>query len=155
MEAATEAVRGRVAYPVLVQDELPKAALLGRFRDEEASCLFATMGFWQGVDVPGPALSMVAIDRVPFPRPDEPLHAARRQRAGRDGFTTVDVPRAATLLAQGAGRLIRSSSDRGVVAVLDRRLASATYRWDLVRALPPMRRTRRREDVTAFFSPRP
>jgi ATP-dependent DNA helicase DinG len=110
------------------------------------------MGFWQGVDVPGPALSMVVIDRIPFPRPDEPLQQARRERAGRGAFTTIDLPRAATLLAQGAGRLVRSATDRGVVAVLDPRLASANYRWDLVNALPPMRRTRQRDDVAAFFA---
>jgi ATP-dependent DNA helicase DinG len=147
-------MRGRVPYPVLAQDDLPKPALLERFSDEESSCLFATMGFWQGVDVPGPALSLVVVDRIPFPRPDDPLHAARRERAGRNGFAEVDIPRAATLLAQGAGRLIRSTADRGVVAVLDRRLSSASYRWDLVRALPPMRRTRHREEVAAFLSPR-
>jgi ATP-dependent DNA helicase DinG len=110
------------------------------------------MGFWQGVDVPGPALSLVTIDRIPFPRPDEPLLQARRDRLGRDAFAMVDLPRAATLLAQGAGRLIRSGRDRGVVAVLDRRLATAGYRWELVRALPPMRRTRRREDVSDFLA---
>jgi ATP-dependent DNA helicase DinG len=154
MKAAVEVVRGRLDYEVLAQDELPKPALLARFSEEESSCLFATMGFWQGVDVPGAALSLVAIDRIPFPRPDEPLHAARRERAGGRGFAAVDLPRAATLLAQGAGRLIRSSTDRGVVAVLDPRLASAAYRWDLVRALPPMARTRKRDEVAAFFSPR-
>jgi ATP-dependent DNA helicase DinG len=111
------------------------------------------MGFWQGVDVPGPALSLVAIDRIPFPRPDEPLLQARRERLGRDAFGLIDLPRAATLLAQGAGRLIRSPSDRGVVAVLDPRLASANYRWELVRALPPMRRTRHRHEVEDFLAP--
>jgi ATP-dependent DNA helicase DinG len=154
MHAAAAAMRARVAYPVLSQDELPKPALLARFSEEESSCLFATMGFWQGVDVPGPALSLVVIDRIPFPRPDEPLQSARRERAGRNGFAAVDLPRAATLLAQGAGRLIRAATDRGVVAVLDPRLASAGYRWELVRALPPMRRTRQRDDVAAFLSPR-
>jgi ATP-dependent DNA helicase DinG len=109
------------------------------------------MGFWQGVDVPGPSLSLVTIDRIPFPRPDEPLMQARRDRAGGAAFRLVDLPRAATLLAQGTGRLVRATSDRGVVAVLDPRLASASYRWDLVRALPPMRRTRQFEDVEAFF----
>ena len=100
------------------------------------------MGFWQGVDVPGASLSLVTIDRIPFPRPDEPLLQARRERAGADAFGLIDLPRAATLLAQGAGRLIRSADDRGVVAVLDPRLAKAGYRWDMVRALPPMRRTK-------------
>ena len=77
---------------------------------------------------------------------------ARRERAGPGAFLTVDLPRAATLLAQGAGRLIRSATDRGVVAVLDPRLATASYRWDLVRALPPMRRTRHRGEVEAFLA---
>jgi ATP-dependent DNA helicase DinG len=152
MQAAASAVRDRVPYDVLTQDELPKPALLAKFSAEESSCLFATMGFWQGVDVPGPALSMVVLDRIPFPRPDEPLHQARRERAGSSAFETVDLPRAATLLAQGAGRLVRSATDRGVVAVLDPRLASASYRWALVRALPPMRRSRRRDDVAEFFA---
>ena len=111
------------------------------------------MGFWQGVDVPGPSLSLVAIDRIPFPRPDEPLMQARRDRAGAGAFRAVDLPRAATLLAQGTGRLVRSATDRGVVAVLDPRLATAGYRWDLVRALPPMARTRRRADVERFLAP--
>jgi ATP-dependent DNA helicase DinG len=151
MQAAAQAVTERVPYPILTQSDLPKPALIARFAAEEESCLFATMGFWQGVDVPGPALTVVTIDRIPFPRPDEPLQQARRERAGADAFRTVDLPRAATLLAQGAGRLVRSTTDRGVVAVLDPRLAKSTYRWDLVRALPPMRRTKDREEVTAFL----
>jgi ATP-dependent DNA helicase DinG len=152
MEAAADALRPRLPYRVFVQSELPKPALVAAFTSEETSCLFATMGFWQGLDVPGPALSLVAIDRVPFPRPDNPLLQARRDRLGQEAFRLVDLPRAATLLAQGVGRLIRSSSDRGVVAVLDPRLAKAGYRWDLVRALPPMRRTRHRSDVEAFLA---
>ncbi|MBK9181102.1 MAG: ATP-dependent DNA helicase [Acidimicrobiales bacterium] len=151
MEAAAESVGPRLPYRVITQSELPKPALLDAFSADETSCLFATMGFWQGVDVPGPALSLVAIDRIPFPRPDEPLLQARRERAGAGAFRLVDLPRAATLLAQGAGRLIRSADDRGVVAVLDPRLAHATYRWELVRALPPMRRTRHRAEVEAFL----
>ncbi len=152
MQAAAADMRGRLHYPVLSQDELPKQALLARFGAEETSCLFATMGFWQGVDIPGPSLSMVVIDRIPFPRPDEPLQQARRDRAGRGAFGLIDLPRAATLLAQGAGRLVRTATDRGVVAVLDPRLASASYRWALVNALPPMRRTRERAEVEAFFA---
>jgi ATP-dependent DNA helicase DinG len=153
MTAAADAVRGRVGWPVLTQSDLPKPALVARFSTEEHSCLFATMGFWQGVDVPGSALSVVAIDRLPFPRPDDPLLQARRASLGRKAFELIDVPRAATLLAQGTGRLIRSRSDRGVVAVLDSRLGTARYRWDLIRALPPMRRTRHRADVEAFLAP--
>jgi ATP-dependent DNA helicase DinG len=94
----------------------------------------------------------VVIDRIPFPRPDDPLQEARRERAGPAAFGTVDLPRAATLLAQGAGRLIRSSTDRGVVAVLDRRLALAGYRWSLVRAMPPMARTRDPAEVERFLA---
>jgi ATP-dependent DNA helicase DinG len=153
MHAAADAVRDRVPWPVLTQADLPKPALVARFAAEEQSCLFATMGFWQGVDVPGPACSLVTIDRLPFPRPDDPLLAARRERLGRDAFSAIDVPRAATLLAQGAGRLIRRSTDRGVVACFDVRLGKARYRWDLVRALPPMARTRHRADVETFLAP--
>lgn len=152
MSEAARLVGSRVGYRVLTQDELPKAALLQAFAADESVCLFATMGFWQGVDLPGPTLSLVVIDRIPFPRPDDPLLAARRERAGNAAFRTVDLPRASTLLAQGAGRLIRSNSDMGVVAVLDRRLAYASYRWDLVRALPPMTRTRHRGDVNRFLA---
>ncbi|HZQ28672.1 MAG TPA: ATP-dependent DNA helicase [Acidimicrobiales bacterium] len=152
MTAAADALRQRLPWPVLAQNDLPKPALIRAFADDEAASLFATMGFWQGVDVPGRSLSLVVLDRVPFPRPDEPLVQARRDRAGKAAFRVVDLPRAATLLAQGAGRLIRSSSDQGVVAVLDPRLATAGYRWDLVRALPPMTRTRHRTEVEAFLA---
>jgi ATP-dependent DNA helicase DinG len=152
MRAAAEAVRRRVGYEVLTQSDLPKPALIERFSKHETSCLFATMGFWQGVDVPGSALSLVTIDRLPFPRPDDPLLQARRAKAGPGAFELIDIPRAAALLAQGCGRLIRSGTDRGVVAVFDVRLAKARYRWSLVNALPPMRRTRNRSDVVEFLA---
>jgi ATP-dependent DNA helicase DinG len=142
LDAMAERVGDRVDVPVLTQRQLPKPRLIEAFTADEATCLFATMGFWQGVDVPGRSLSLVVIDRIPFPRPDEPLLQARRERLGADAFGQIDLPRAATLLAQGAGRLIRTASDRGVVAVLDPRLAKATYRWEVVQALPPMRRTK-------------
>ena len=153
MESAAEAVRQRVTWRVLTQSDLPKPKLVDEFSADEHSCLFATMGFWQGVDVPGPSLSLVTIDRLPFPRPDDPLLKARRAALGRRAFELIDVPRAATLLAQGVGRLVRSREDRGVVAVLDRRLGKARYRWELVSSLPPMRRTRSRADVEAFLAP--
>jgi ATP-dependent DNA helicase DinG len=152
MRAAKAALEGKVPYTLLAQDDLPKPALIEQFRTDKTSCLFATMGFWQGVDVPGDACSLVVIDRLPFARPDDPVAEARRERAGPAAFSVVDVPHAATRLAQGAGRLIRSSTDRGVVAVLDPRLAEASYRPAILNALPPMRRTRDRADVTAFFS---
>jgi ATP-dependent DNA helicase DinG len=153
LQAAVEALRPRLDVPVLAQDDLPKPALVARFSAEPETCLFATMGFWQGVDVPGASLSLVSIDRIPFPRPDEPLLQARRERARADAFRVVDLPRATTLLAQGAGRLIRSTTDRGVVAVLDPRLATnKSYRWAVVNALPPMRRTRERSEAEQFLA---
>ncbi len=152
MQAAAEALSARLPFTVLTQSDLPKPMLLEAFASEETSCLFATMGFWQGVDIPGRALSLVTLDRIPFPRPDEPLLQARRERAGPTAFRLIDLPRAATLLAQGAGRLIRATTDRGVVAVLDPRLSTANYRWELVRALPPMRRTRHFDEVAAFLT---
>ncbi len=152
MRAAKAALEGKLPYTLLAQDDLPKPALIEHFRSDESSCLFATMGFWQGVDVPGDACSLVVIDRLPFARPDDPVAEARRERAGPAAFSVVDVPHAAIRLAQGAGRLIRSATDRGVVAVLDPRLAEASYRPAILGALPPMRRTRDRADVTAFFT---
>ena len=141
MDRAAEVLRERLDFEIYTQRDLPKAELLRRFSAEVESCLFATMSFWQGVDVPGESLSLVTIDRLPFPRPDDPLLEARRERYGSDAFRLVDLPRAATRLAQGAGRLIRRGDDRGVVAVLDSRMATAGYRWELVRALPQFPRT--------------
>lgn len=152
MRAAVEALTPRLAVPVLTQSDLPKPALVEAFRSDEAACLFATLGFWQGVDVPGRTLSLVTIDRIPFPRPDDPVLEARRELAGSGAFGAVDLPRAGTLLAQGAGRLIRSSGDRGVVAVLDSRLATARYRGALLERVPPMKRTLDRDEVVAFLA---
>ncbi len=148
---AVEALRGRLDIEILAQDDLPKARLIERFTDEAGTCLFATMGFWQGVDVPGATLSLVTIDKLPFPRPDDPLLQARRELARADGFRLVDLPRATTLLAQGAGRLIRSTTDRGVVAVFDSRMATKNYRWSFVNALPPMKRSKDRAEVEEFL----
>ncbi|HEV3212483.1 MAG TPA: ATP-dependent DNA helicase [Acidimicrobiales bacterium] len=145
------AVRDAVSTPVLLQGDSSRAALLRQFSSDESTSLFATMGFWQGVDVPGRTLSLVAIDRLPFGRPDDPMLQARRERAGDAAFSTVDVPRASMLLAQGVGRLIRTAEDRGVVCVLDTRLATASYRGALLRRLPPMRRTTRRDDAVGFL----
>ena len=150
-EAAAEALAPELPYTLLVQGDLPKGRLLDEFASDETSCLFATLGFWQGVDIPGRALSLVTIDRLPFPRPDDPLLQARRDRAGGRAFSLVDLPRAATLLAQGAGRLIRNATDRGVVAVLDPRLATASYRGVLLATLPPMRRSVDRSEVETFL----
>jgi ATP-dependent DNA helicase DinG len=153
LRLAADRLTDEIDHEVLVQGDRPKGALIEAFATDETSCLFATMGYWQGIDVPGAACSLVTIDRIPFPRPDEPIWQARREAAGAAAFKTIDVPRAATLLAQGAGRLIRNSTDRGVVAVLDPRLATnKSYRWELVAALPPMRRTRDITDVVEFLA---
>ena len=140
-EAAT-AVRDRTSHRILVQGDAPARHLVRDFAADEPSCLFATTSFWQGVDVPGAACSLVVIDKLPFPRPDDPLAVARREAADAgsgDGFTEVYVARAAVLLAQGVGRLIRSSADRGVVAVLDPRLITKGYGRLLLASLPPFR----------------
>ena len=152
MNRAAEAVREMTDLCIYTQLDFPKQELVRRFSTEEESCLFATMGMWQGVDVPGRSLSLVVVDRIPFPRPDEPLISARRERCGSGAFHQIDVPRAATMLAQGAGRLIRSADDRGVVAVLDSRLATARYRQGLLRGLPPFRRTINLAEVEAFLT---
>jgi ATP-dependent DNA helicase DinG len=150
-DEAAAALGPDLPYRLLLQGELPKGRLLEEFADDETSCLFATLGFWQGVDIPGRALSLVTLDRLPFPRPDDPLLLARRARAGSRAFSVVDLPRAATLLAQGSGRLIRTADDRGVVAVLDPRLATASYRGVLLATLPPMRRTVEFSEVEEFL----
>ncbi|HET6835857.1 MAG TPA: ATP-dependent DNA helicase [Acidimicrobiales bacterium] len=151
MDHAVEALRERLSYPLLAQGDLPKPALVDRFAGDPETCLFATMSFWQGIDVPGPSLSLVSIDRLPFPRPDDPLLQARREHVGAGAFDAIDVPRAATLLAQGAGRLIRTATDRGAVAVLDPRLATARYGPKIVATLPRMRRTKDRAEIESFL----
>lgn len=152
LDDAVDELRERLEVPILSQRDRPKQALIDEFTADRPTCLFATQSFFQGVDVPGDACQLVTIDRIPFPRPDDPLLSARRDAIGAQAFTEVDVPRAATLLAQAAGRLVRHSDDRGVVAVLDSRLATRrSYRWDLINALPPMRRTRDRTEVEAFL----
>jgi ATP-dependent DNA helicase DinG len=133
-------MRSRLDVPVLCQGEDRTAALVQAFADDPATCLFGTLSLWQGVDVPGDACLLVVIDRIPFPRPDDPLMSARAQAvtdAGGNGFMTVAATHAALRLAQGAGRLIRGTDDRGMVAVLDSRLATARYAGFLRSSLPP------------------
>ena len=143
MRAAKEAagaLRERIGFPLLCQGDDVTAQLVRQFAEDEPTCLFGTLSLWQGVDVPGNSLQLVVIDRIPFPRPDDPL-ASARQRAvaarGGNGFMTVAASQAALLLAQGAGRLLRTMSDRGVVAVLDPRLMTARYGDFLRASLPP------------------
>jgi ATP-dependent DNA helicase DinG len=151
MNAAVEAMRSRLPYPILAQDENQRATLLREFTLDESACLFATAGFFEGVDIPGRSLSLVIIDRIPFPHHNNPLLAARRELHGPRGFTEIDLPRAITSLAQAAGRLVRSRADRGVVAVLDPRLAKRGYRWTIINALPPMARTRDKAEALGFL----
>lgn len=139
-KAAAEAMRERLDTPVLCQGDDSTSELVEQFAADAETSLFGTLSLWQGVDVPGPSLSLVLIDRIPFPRPDDPLLTAR-QRAiaarGGNGFMAVAASHAALLLAQGAGRLLRRADDRGVVAVLDSRMATARYGGYLKASLPP------------------
>jgi ATP-dependent DNA helicase DinG len=139
-KSAAEIMRERLDTPVLCQGDDATSALVQRFADDAESSLFGTLSLWQGVDVPGPSLSLVLIDRIPFPRPDDPILTARQRAVaarGGNGFMTVAAAQAALLLAQGAGRLLRTMSDRGVVAVLDPRLVTARYGDFLRASLPP------------------
>lgn len=141
---AAEAVRKRIDLPVLCQGDGATGALVKEFAADEKTCLFGTLSLWQGVDVPGPSLNLVLIDRIPFPRPDDPLLMARQRAVaarGGNGFMAIAAGHAALLLAQGTGRLLRGTSDRGVVAVLDSRLATARYGNYLLASLPPFWRT--------------
>ncbi len=141
-EAAAEEVRTRLPHlTTLAQGEAQLPELAKQFVEDPHTCLFGTLSLWQGLDVPGDTCQLVLIDRIPFPRPDDPLMSARQKAtdaAGGNGFMQVAATHAALLLAQGAGRLIRTTSDRGVVAVLDPRLATARYGGFLKASLPPM-----------------
>lgn len=150
--AATEAMRERLSTPVLCQGDDSTSALVERFSAEPETSLFGTLSLWQGVDVPGPSLSLVLIDRIPFPRPDDPLLSARQRAVaarGGNGFMAVAASHAALLLAQGAGRLLRRVTDRGVVAVLDSRMVTAGYGGYLRASLPPFWQTTNAAQVRA------
>jgi ATP-dependent DNA helicase DinG len=143
-KAAAAAMRESLPYPVLCQGDDSTMQLVKEFAADEPTCLFGTLSLWQGVDVPGPSLRLVVIDRIPFPRPDDPLASARTRAAdarGGSGFMEVSANHAALLLAQGAGRLLRSMDDRGVVAVLDPRLVTKRYGDYLRASLPPFWQT--------------
>lgn len=150
--AAAEAMRERLDTPVLCQGDNSTSALVEQFSDDPETSLFGTLSLWQGVDVPGPSLSLVLIDRIPFPRPDDPLLSARQRAVaaqGGNGFMAVAASHAALLLAQGSGRLLRRVTDRGVVAVLDSRMATARYGGFLRASLPPFWSTTNAEQVRA------
>jgi ATP-dependent DNA helicase DinG len=148
-----EMLREDLPFPILVQGEAPKREILRRFQEQAGSVLFATSSFWEGIDVPGEALSLVVIDKLPFAVPTDPVVAARTRlvvEAGGDGFRDLALPEAILTLKQGVGRLIRSRADRGVIALLDPRVRTPWGRGFLTN-LPPMRRTSDVEDVRAFF----
>lgn len=155
-EAAAAYVRASLPETtVWCQGDAPLPELARRFVEDPASCLFGTLSLWQGVDLPGSTCTLVIIDRIPFPRPDDPLSSARQrlvERHGGNGFMQVAAQHAALLLAQGAGRLIRRPDDRGVVAVLDPRLVTARYGGYLAASLPPLWRTTDRSVVTAALA---
>ncbi len=146
--------RGRIRYPTLLQGTAPRTVLLDRFRSTPSAVLFATSSFWQGVDVQGPQLSAVIIDRLPFAVPTDPVVAARIRQINEDGgnaFTDYQVPQAVLALKQGLGRLIRSKDDRGVLAILDQRMVRKPYGKVFFETLPSYRRTSRLEVVQEFM----
>jgi ATP-dependent DNA helicase DinG len=154
LEAVAARLRDRIGYELLVQGDAPRERLLERFRDEVDSVLVATGTFWQGVDVPGEALSLLVIDKLPFQPPDDPLVQARCERITADGgdwFAEYALPSAVLQLRQGFGRLIRSRSDRGVVCLLDPRVRTRPYGRAFLGSLPPCRVVEEREAVSEFL----
>jgi ATP-dependent DNA helicase DinG len=148
-------LRSRLDFPLMVQGERPKHLLLSRFRASGRAVLVATMSFWEGVDVPGWALRLVVLDKIPFAPPNDPVVAARCARIDRDGgngFTQYSVPSAAMTLKQGFGRLIRTQKDAGIVGILDRRIVRKGYGRALLASLPPARRVRTLDELRLFWS---
>ncbi|QRK13504.1 ATP-dependent DNA helicase [Archangium violaceum] len=154
MERAHGLARNRLPYQVLLQGERPKQQLLEAFR-EQPSVLFAAHSFWEGVDVPGDALSLVIIDRLPFASPGDPVVAARIRQLearGEEAFGGYQLPQAALALRQGFGRLIRTRADRGIVAMLDRRIVTKNYGRAFLTSLPPARRIDQLGALSAWFN---
>lgn len=163
MNAAHKLLQSRMAeegvsYPLLIQGEKSRSELLDDFRRLGNAVLLGSQSFWEGVDVAGEALSLVVIDRLPFQPPDDPVLAARMEVLKKDGknpFFDHQLPRAVISLKQGAGRLIRRESDRGVLMICDPRLVDKPYGRRIWQALPPMKRTRKQDEAVGFFAPRP
>ena len=152
-----ERVRGRVSFPMLLQGTAPRSALLERFKNTAGAVLFATSSFWQGVDVPGDQLSCVIVDRLPFAVPSDPIVAARvkaLQEDGRNAFSEFQVPQAVLALKQGFGRLVRTKTDRGVLALLDSRIQRMAYGKIFLDSLPGYSTTQDLEDVAKFLDNR-
>ncbi|ROR32609.1 ATP-dependent DNA helicase [Inmirania thermothiophila] len=155
LRQAAARLQARVRHPVLVQGDGPRARLVERFRELGDAVLLGTSTFWEGVDVRGPALSAVVIDRLPFASPEDPLVQARARalaRAGEDPFRALHLPRAVIALRQGVGRLVRDPADRGVLVICDPRLLTRGYGRVFLRSLPPMPRTRALAEVEAFLA---
>jgi ATP-dependent DNA helicase DinG len=148
--------RKNLKYPLLIQGEGSRNELLSRFREHGNAVLLGSQSFWEGVDVRGEALSLVVIDKLPFAPPDDPVLAARiaeMNKQGRNAFMEFQLPRTIINLKQGAGRLIRDESDRGVLMICDPRLISKHYGKRIWQSLPPFKRTRIEADAVAFFKP--
>jgi len=155
LRRASELLSGKVPFPLLVQGDAPRAELLARFQRDGHAILLGAASFWEGVDVRGPALSCVVIDKLPFAAPNDPVLRARSaalKRAGRNAFTEQHLPRAVIALKQGAGRLIRDVEDRGVLVLCDPRLDTRSYGRVFMRSLPPMPVSRAIGEVAAFFA---
>jgi len=153
MNEVHQLLRDRLPYPILVQGQKPKRALLAEFKESIGSVLFATSSFRQGIDVPGEALSCLLIDKLPFEVPDDPLAAARMDfitRQGKSSFFGYQVPRAVIQLKQGVGRLIRSSSDRGLIVIFDVRLLQKNYGQIFLKSLPPCRLVHQLDAIDEF-----
>jgi ATP-dependent DNA helicase DinG len=154
MKDLFERVKGQVGFPLLLQGTAPRSALLERFKNTDAAVLFATSSFWQGVDVPGEQLSCVIVDRLPFAVPSDPIVAARvraLQEDGRNPFEEYQVPEAVLALKQGFGRLVRTRTDRGVLALLDSRIQRMPYGKIFLESLPKYAITHDAADVARFF----
>ncbi|MDA2913320.1 ATP-dependent DNA helicase, partial [Acidobacteriia bacterium AH_259_A11_L15] len=154
MEQVYQRVASRLGFPLLLQGTAPRTALLDRFRQTPNAVLFATASFWQGVDVQGPQLSAVIVDRLPFAVPTDPVVRARIQALQEDGhnaFVEYQIPEAIIALKQGFGRLIRARTDRGVLAILDNRIRRKQYGRLFLDSLPPYRITSELREVRRFL----
>jgi ATP-dependent DNA helicase DinG len=155
LRKAHELLRERIPYPLLVQGTGSRSQLLSRFRELGNAVLLGSQSFWEGVDVRGEALSLVVIDKLPFAPPDDPVLAARIEAIRSQGgnpFNDLQLPQAVLQLKQGAGRLIRDETDRGVLMLCDPRLVSKPYGRRILQSLPPMKLTRDLSAVAEFFS---
>jgi ATP-dependent DNA helicase DinG len=154
LKEAAELLRGSLDYPLLVQGEMPRRRLLETFRELGNAVLLGTSSFWEGVDVKGPALSVVVIDKLPFASPGDPVLKARldlMKNEGRNPFMEYQLPQAVIALKQGVGRLIRDATDKGVMMLCDPRITGKPYGRVFRDSLPPMKPTRDLEEVTSFL----